>query len=292
MDEKVLKKYMEAGRIHSEVREESLKIIKTGVKILEIAELIEKMVKEKGGGLAFPVNTSLNDIAAHYTPREGDEKTVAEGDLLKIDFGVHLDGYIADGAFTYGGGDMFRAAEKSIEEAVKVIRPGVKIGEVSQAINEAVKGAGFGLIVNLTGHGLDRNMFHGPPSIPNVATGSNHVLEEGQVIALEPFVVEKNGNVKESAPVEIYRFVMERPVRLAGARKLVKIVQERYGAFPFAKRWLSQDLSAISLSLALRQLEGAGALETYPPLKEAGGQKIAQAEHTVIVEEKPIVTTK
>ncbi|MBL7160809.1 MAG: type II methionyl aminopeptidase [Candidatus Aenigmarchaeota archaeon] len=294
MEQEALNFYKKAGKINAEIMKEVLGMIKPGVKLLEIAEFAEGIVEKKGAGLAFPVNTSLNEIAAHYVAGEGDSKTVGEGDLLKIDLGVEVEGYIADAAVTYCSekNPLVRAAESAVSEAVKVIRPGVLVGDVSQAVEETVKGAGFGLIVNLTGHGLDRNDFHAPPVIPMVATGSKETLEEGQVIALEPFVTERNGHVKESAPTEIFRFLQERPVRSPDARKVLGIIKEEYQGFPFAKRWLCQELSLARASIALRQLEAVQAVETFPPLKDVSGQKIAQHEHTIIVSDPPIVTTK
>lgn len=287
-------KYKKAGRIHAEVTQEIQERLKTGMKLLEIAEFIEKRILEKGGELAFPVNTSLNDIAAHYVAQHGDTRTVERGDLLKIDIGVHVDGHVADGAFTYCSekNDLAVIAQKAIDEAVKVIRPGVKVGEVSLAIDETVKKAGLGLIVNLTGHGVDEYQFHAPPTVPNTATNSPVILEEGMVIAIEPFVTESPSQVRESAPVEIYRFLQEKPIRMTEARAILRLIQEHYHSFPFAKRWLYEHFSPFKVSMALRMLETAEAIESYPPLKDVKGQKIAQAEHTVIVGDPPVVITK
>ena len=294
MEEKVLEKYKLAGKIGAEVRKEVLGIIKPGMKLLDIAEFIEKGIRDKGGEPAFPVNTSLNELAAHYVAQGGDTTTVEKGDLLKIDIGVHVDGYISDSAFTYCSekSELAKSAEKSIEAAVEVIKPGVQIGEISKAIEGSISGDGFGVIVNLTGHGLEHNMFHAPPTIPNTATGSSVVLEEGQVIALEPFVAESNGHVKDSAPVGVYRFIQERPVRSMDARKILGVIQEKFGPFPFAKRWLYKDFSPVKVAIALKQLEVLEAVEGFSPLKEASGKRIAQAEHTIIVLDTPIVTTK
>lgn len=90
-------KIMKAGKIASETREYARTIIKKGYLLLEIAEKIESKIIELGAKPAFPVNLSINEIAAHYTPSYDDEKT-AQG-LIKIDLGVHIDGWIADTAF-------------------------------------------------------------------------------------------------------------------------------------------------------------------------------------------------
>jgi len=288
-----LEKLKKAGAIAKSAKEKALEMLKPGTKLLDVAELIEGEVKKQGGGLPFPVNTSLNELAAHYVARAEDDKTVEAGDLLKVDMGVEVDGFICDTAFTYCSEKepMIDAAEKAIWDAVKVIRPGTRVGEVSQAIESSVKESGFGVIVNLTGHGLGRYNFHSPPTIPNIATDSTHVLEEGDTIALEPFLVKTNGHVKESAPVEIYRFLQDRPVRLPEARKIIKLVQEKYKSYPFAKRWLYEWFTPVKISLALRQLESVGALESFPPLKEISGQRIVQVEHTIVVSDPPVVTS-
>ncbi|HLD78138.1 MAG TPA: type II methionyl aminopeptidase, partial [archaeon] len=242
-----------------------------------------------GGALAFPLNLSLNNVAAHYTPTIADATTVRAGDLLKVDIGAHVDGYIADSAFTWCSEkhELIAAVEAVIAAAVKAVRPGLTVGELSEVISGAAAAQGVGIIANLTGHGLDRWQFHAEPTIPNARSGSKRALELGEVIAIEPFVCSGGGSVVEGSPVEIFRVVQEKPVRSPEGREILK----RMGhGLPFAKRWLA-DLGAVKVALALRELERTGAVESYPPLPERSGKLVAQAEHTLIVEEKPVVTT-
>jgi len=293
MNKEVLDKYVEAGRICSEVKKRVLKIIKPGMKILDLAELIEKEIEKLGGKPAFPPNISINDIAAHYTPSFGDERIINTDDLVKIDIGVHIDSYIGDMAFTYcsKSNKLIRCAEEALKAGIDVIKPGVRLSEISKAIHDKIIESGFGVIVNLTGHTLDRYVFHGSPSIPNIETESRHIFKEGDVIALEPFVAEDNGYVKDSSPIEIYRYLQDKPVRLLEARKILDMAKNQFSSLPFAKRWLYKYFSHVKISLALKQLESVGAVETYPVLKEINGRKIAQAEHTIIVDKEPIITT-
>jgi methionyl aminopeptidase len=293
MNEETLGKYREAGKINREVREAVLQIIKPGMKILDLAEFIEKSIEEKGAKLAFPPNISINEMAAHYTPQYNDPREIHPEDIVKIDIGVRVDGYIADSAFSYSSSPSpLLDTSDILEGAIAIAKPGVKVSELGKTIQDYVKSKGLGLIVNLTGHTLDKDMFHGAPSIPNFETKNTHSFEEGDVIALEPFIVKSNSQVKESAPTEIYRFIMEKPVRMPEARKILEKIKTEYGPFPFAKRWLCKDFSPFKVSMALRQLESAGALESYPVLKDVTGQKIVQWEHTIIVSPEPIVTTK
>jgi methionyl aminopeptidase len=289
-----IKMYKKAGRIAAVVKEEVIKILKPGIKILTVTEFIERKIEEKGASCAFPPNISINEIAAHYTPRFNDDIIIKPGDLVKIDIGVHVDGYIGDLAFTYCSekNDLVKTSETVLSEVIKIIKPGVTVSEISETIEETVKREGFGVIVNLTGHTIDRYVFHGEPSIPNVRNNINYAFDEGDIIAIEPFITEGNGHVRESGNPEIFRFLQSRPVRSKEARKIISLTEEKYKSLPFAKRWLCETISPVKLSLALKQLEDIGAIESYPPLKEIENKKIAQAEHTIIVSDKPIITTK
>jgi methionyl aminopeptidase len=294
MQQEVLEKYKKAGMIVAEIKQEVLKIIKPGIKLLDLADLIEDKIRQKAGLPAFPVNISVNEIAAHYTPSVNDTRIINPGDLVKIDIGAHIDGYIGDLAFTYcsESNPLIFGAEKALEAAIKIIKPGVTISEISIAIEQEVKKHGLGLIVNLTGHTLDRYSFHGQPSIPNISNNSNYKFNEGDVIALEPFITQTSGYIKEIGLTEIYRYVQDKPVRLNEARKILELAKNQYHALPFAKRWLYKHFSPVKISLGLKQLENIGAIETYPVLKEVENKPIAQAEHTIIVADKPIVTTR
>jgi len=294
MDPKTLEKYKKAGEISQKIRAEVLEKIKPGMRIFDLAEFIEKRIIELGGRPAFPVNIGINDITAHYTPRMNDGMVINPGDLVKIDQGVHLDGWVADMAYTYCSdkSELIRTVERALEAGIKVIRPGARISEISEAISQSVESSGSGVIVNLTGHGLDNYVIHGPPTIPNVKNDSRQELKENDVIALEPFVCETNGYVKESEPVEIYSLLQPKPARLPEARKIMEIANSEYRGLPFCKRWLSKRFSPFKVSFALKQLEISDSVKSYPVLRERSGLAVAQAEHTIIVKDKPIVTTR
>jgi len=223
MEKEILEKYMKAGRICAEIKQETLSRAKPGMKLLELAEMIDKSILEKGGKPAFPVNISVNEVAAHYTPSRNDERSIQPADLVKIDVGVHVDGYIGDMAFTYCSekNTLADCARKCLRNAIKVVRPGVTVSEISSAIQEIVNQEGLGIITNLTGHTLAQYKFHGEPSIPNVLNDSDYSFKEGDVIALEPFTARTNGFVKESGVTEIYRYLFSRPVRLTEARNIL-----------------------------------------------------------------------
>ena len=292
-NEDEIKKYLEAGKILAEVRSDVWKKIKPGLGILDLANFIEDEIKKRGAELSFPVNISIDEHAAHYTPAFNDKREIKQGDLVKIDMGTHIDGYSADSALTYCSekNKMIETVNKVLAEASKIARPGLKVSEIGNLIEDLVRKDGLGLIVNLTGHGIGRNEFHKEPTIPNTKNNSSRVLQENEVIAIEPFVCEGGGSVIESGVVEIFRYLQDKPVRSNDARGILAHIKTNFGQYPFAKRWLFKKFSPLKVALALNQLESAGAIESYPVLKEKNNKKVVQAEHTIIVGDKPIVTT-
>ncbi|MEM7819804.1 MAG: type II methionyl aminopeptidase [Candidatus Aenigmatarchaeota archaeon] len=303
MEEEILQKYLLAGKIASEVREESKKIVEPGIKLLKLAEKIETLIKEKGGLPAFPVNISINDIAAHYTPTNIDEKTIKESDVIKIDIGVHVDGYIGDTAFTIAFddkyNDLIRASEEALKNAIELCKPGTLLSNISTTIEETIKSFGFKPISNLTGHGLERYNLHAEPQILNVKFSSNYRLKENQIIAIEPFATNGAGLVKESGDVFIFMLVNKLPVRNFDARKIVDFA-EQYNGLPFTERWLMTNEaksfgipdSLFKIRIALKELRERGIIYDYPVLKDAKFGLVSQSEHTIIVKDEPIVTTK
>ena len=146
-------KILKAGEISAEVKKYARTIIKKDVPLLEIAEKIEGKIVELGGKPAFPVNLSINEVAAHYTPAY-DDKTLASG-LLKIDLGVHIDGWCADTAFSLDLEDneenkkLIQAAEDAVEAGIDVIQENIGLNEIGAAIEKTIKKHGFSPIVNL-----------------------------------------------------------------------------------------------------------------------------------------------
>lgn len=273
----VLDKYREAGRILAEVRGEAIKKVKVGEKLLDVAESIERSIQQKGGEVAFPTNISLNDEAAHATPSKADASIFGR-DLVKLDIGVHIDGYIADTAITIDLGSnkkLVEASNSALERAIDVVRADVDTAAISAVIEQTITDYGFHPVVNLTGHGLERYKQHAPPAIHNRRTQSGTKLKEGQVIAIEPFASNGNGRVYETGKAEIFSLVKAKPVRSSEARAILKEI-ETYKSLPFARRWLKG-----RVDLGLKQLETAGIIHAYPVLKDRG--LVSQAEDTLIV---------
>jgi methionyl aminopeptidase len=279
-------KYKKAGKIAAGIMEEGLKMIKPGAKLLDVANAVEGLIKEKGAKPAFPVNISVNAVAAHYSPDAWDESTFKDGDLVKLDIGVHLDGYIADIAKSRGLGgssELIEASEEALKNAIDAIKPGVKTNEVGAVVEDTIKGYGFKPIRNLTGHMLTPGNLHGGIVIPNVNTRHGDVIEKGQVFAIEPFATDGFGRVVDDANAIIFRYLADRPVRMKEARNILKYAKENFGTLPFAERWISHLMPRLKLNHAMRQLISARALHAYHILREKERGAVSQAEHTVIV---------
>ncbi|MDD3421705.1 MAG: type II methionyl aminopeptidase [Methanocellales archaeon] len=283
MKDEILKKYEKAGQILVGVMEKAKDKVKIGAPLLDLAEFVENTIREEGAQPAFPCNISRNDEAAHATPSANDISVFGE-DMVKLDIGVQVDGYIADAAITVDlsdNADLVEASRKALLSAIEIVHAGINTAEIGAVIESTIEGFGYKPVANLTGHGLERWDHHTSPSIPNKSVFHGAVLKEGDIIAIEPFATNGAGHVSESGTAEIYRLDTPKPVRLPAARKLLKEIEE-YKMLPFAKRWLPQP----RLDFILNQLERAGIMYSYPVLKDDAGGLVSQAEHTVIVEKE------
>lgn len=294
MDEETREKYIEAGRIARTARERAVEVAEPGATLLTIAEEAEALIREEGAQPAFPVNLSIDDDAAHYTPPRDDDTVLEEDHLLNLDVGVHVDGYIGDTAVTVDpsgeNSDLVAASAEALDAAIEVAEPGATLGDIGAAIQEAVESYGFKPIRNLSGHGLDQYVQHTGKSIPNIDTGSDTALEAGEAIAIEPFATDGAGKVKDGKPGNIYK-LEDDGARGRTARKVLGEVKDRFRTLPFTSRWI-ESVPAARVRTAIQNLVRSGSLHSYEVLAEADGGLVSQKEHTVIVEDEPIVTTR
>ncbi|MEK6844400.1 MAG: type II methionyl aminopeptidase [Nanoarchaeota archaeon] len=287
---------VKAGKIAKEVVEYAKTIIKKDMKLLEIANKIEEKIIHLKAHPAFPVNLSINEIAAHSTPSYNDE-TIAHG-LLKVDIGIHIDGNIADTALSIDldnsqeNKNLIKAAEEARDNALKKFAMNIKIREIGAEIEDTCKKHNVQPIRNLSGHSIDQYLLHSGLTIPNFDNSQEIEIPSG-VYAVEPFttLLSGSGAVKEGKPSGIYRMEKEGNVRDSFAREVLHFIEENYKTLPFCSRWIYKKFGTRGL-LALRQIESSGLLHHYGQLIEKSGAKVAQAEHTVLVTEKEkIITT-
>ena len=288
--------WIKAGKITAEAREFSRSVIKQGVRLLDAAEKIEAKIKELGGGIGFPVNLSLNHIAAHYTPVPND-KLVFNDEVVKVDIGVSVNGAIGDSACTIdlskSYSDLLNASQDALNNVIKILQPGVCLGEIGKTIQESIESYGLAPIKNLSGHGLEIYNVHSGMQIPNYNTGDKTQLKEGSTFAIEPFATTGQGLVKDSGEAVIFSQINNKPVRDMTARKLVSAISS-FNRLPFALRHLYPKFSVPQIKLGLRSLKLAGNIHDYPPLAEVAQGMVSQAEHSFMIDEdgKVIVLTK
>ena len=296
--EETLESYRRAGKIASRVREEMKSATREGMLIIQVCEKVEKMIKKMGGKPAFPCNVSVNEVTAHYTSPPGDKRKIPEGAVVKIDIGVHVDGYIADTATTvcfdpeFEG--MIRTAEKALERAVRIICPGISTSRLGSEIQKVIETHGYKPISNLTGHQVGRYVVHTGKSLPNVSHFSVSKIRAGDVYAIEPFVTLKNakGRVENGPEAHIYRLAKRRSPKNPRSKRLLKLIETRYRTLPFAERWIEELGTSNQYKTALSDLLASRCVMAYPVFVEASKKRVAQAEHTVYVDEDgPVVLT-
>jgi methionyl aminopeptidase len=285
-DEEV-EKLMKAGAILRTVRGKVAPLVSEGTNIVEICDAVEGEIRKLGGEPAFPCNVGINSVAAHYTSPPSEFGTVPGGALVKVDFGAHVDGYVADTAITVSTGsiyeDMIRVAEEALERGLQSVVVGGKIADVGVAVERVIKGRGFKPIRNLTGHQVGRYTIHAGVSIPNV-TGEmvSGRFEPWSVYALEPFVTlpDAKGFVTNGPPGNILQIVKLKGPKEGPSRAFFRDALRRFRTLPFAKRWMGE---------GWKDLLEQRILYEYPVLSEASGKPVAQAEHTVLTTEKEVL---
>jgi methionyl aminopeptidase len=266
-------------------REKGARLIVPGAALREVCEAVEDEITRKGGGLAFPAQSSRNDIAAHYCASPEDGTVYEAGDLAKLDLGVHVDGWVVDTALTVNVGDrpenrpFVDAARAALESAIATAGPGVPVRRVSEAIQATLRRYGMRPMQNLCGHGVARWTVHCPPAIPNAVDGTPDRLTADAVVAVEPFATDGDGEVVERGPAEVFRLDPRRATGSAGVPEVVAALRA-FNGLPFARRQLAH-LARPAVEETLRALRAAGHLGVYPPLAEARQRKVAQAEHTL-----------
>jgi methionyl aminopeptidase len=296
MDPETIKILQKAGKVAAQVRREGAqKLAVPGTSFLEVMDYCEKRILELKGEIAW-AQMGVNDVAAHFCPAEDDTGTSKEGDIIKIDIGVHLEGWIADNAMTVIVGksadkDLLKASQNALKAAIKLVRPGCQLWELGEAQLSEAEALGFTTIKNLSGHTIEPYKVHAGISIPTFNTKNKMELEEGWQIAIEPFVTNGQGYIKEKPPATVFMVEQLKGVRTPYAKKILDEVKSRK-TLPFTTRNLTRKFGKGTTLLGLRELERLDIIRGYPPLAEISGAKIAQFEHSMIVKDKPIVYTR
>ena len=289
--------YIKAGKIASEVREMVRVKDWIGKSVYEICEEVENEIIKRGAKCAFPVNASINEIAAHYTAEPNDPITITDSDLVKIDLGAQINGFIADTAVTvcydpqYDG--LVQTAESALEKAMSMVKVGVKVSDIGRAIETTIKQMGFKPIANLSGHSLDKYTIHAGKTIPNVWSIGGFTLSGDSAYACEPFVTtsEGGGFVRNGKIKNIFAINSRKKTKNEEADKLLDFIWENFNMLPFALRWITKQWEEKEARELLDHLIKKKAVQAYPVLVEIHEQRVAQAEHTFIPTETGVTVT-
>jgi methionyl aminopeptidase len=205
--EREIEKIAAAGTLVADTIAHVGSLITPGVTTGELDDAAGSFIRERGGvptsegykGYPRAICISPNDVVVHGIPGSYE---VGEGDLVTIDVGVTLDGYIADSAYTFGVGAVEPEAQRLIDVAQDALDAGIeqakvgnRVGDVSRAVQTVVEGAGFSVVRSLVGHGVGR-YYHEDPHIPNFGEpGRGPRLSEGMTIAIEPMITAGGADV-------------------------------------------------------------------------------------------------
>ena len=288
--------YLLAGKIAKEVIKRGTSYIQEEAYVLEICEKVENDIVKLRGMPAFPCNVSQNEEAAHYTAAPNDKKKIRRRTIVKLDIGVHIDGYIADTAVTIGLGskwyNMVSASKEILNHSLSKIKPGLPFYRFGSIVESKARSLGFITIENLAGHMLGPYLLHAGESVPNRSVLSRGMFKMGKAYAIEPFIVDKNakGYVINKGSSNIYRIVGLKKVRDKALKNMMMKLWSQYKGLPFAARWVEKDFGDRGLEL-LKSLVKKGIVYSYPVLVEAGNSPVAQFEHTILVEGNGIIIT-
>ena len=303
----MIESYIKSGKLASKIRDEASKMIKEGTLVIDLVEYVESEILKTGAQIAFPCNVSLNEVAAHYTSPANDQTVIHAGDMVKLDLGTMIDGYIADTAVTVIAEgnisenytqdeinlheEIVEASAAGLEAAIATVRAGIEVSKIGAAVHEAISEYHLNPIFNLTGHSLEQNNLHAGISIPNYDNHDNYVLDEGQAIAIEPFATNGEGIVNDTPGQYIFSYMANKPFRMKTTQKVLKYIQHNHAYVPFSGRWITSEFGERKGNIALKQLSEAMAIYPYAPLREKQDCFVSQKEHTVIVEKEGCTVT-
>lgn len=283
-----------AGNIAKEVKQFIKPKIKVGKNALEIIEATESKILELGGAMAFPVNLSINHIAAHYTsPLRDDGLSIEENDLVKIDVGVHIDGYIVDTAFSVNFNpdeslqNIIQATEVAVDAAKMMAKPKVNTREIGKKIESIIKGFKYNPIKELGGHQTERWIVHGKKALPELGNQKGDIMEEGDVFAVEIFASTGEGSVhltNNSFIYELNPYSGRVPLRRKTSKQILGHINKNYKTLPFAERWLAKEFR-MGVAFGLQELVKQNKLKAHYVLAENKGAFVAQSEETILITE-------
>jgi methionyl aminopeptidase len=304
----------EGGQIHDQVRTWALdaRVIAPGVKLWDMVNTIEEAVRRQVGfdpptrGLAFPCGCSLNHVAAHYSPTSAADSTVLQAtDVMKIDFGVAINGNIIDSAFTVCFDDRFApliaASRDATNRAIRMAGPDARISELSEAIEETIRAHQLELdgkiypvqpVINLSGHQLASYQIHSGKFIPLIRPKPDHPnpdrMEIGELYAVETFATTGQGIVRDAGTISHFMLQPKlRPMKKGPLQDLADCIGRNFKTLAFSQRFLDR-VGLTNYATNLNQLVKGKLVDPYPPLADIKQSWVSQHEHTFGIFERGV----
>ncbi len=289
MKEEYMQNFIHAGALAREARIYGKSLIKKGASYNEVIAKINQKILDLGAIPAFPPQIALNEVAAHFLPFPN-EDIIFSDEVIKLDLGVCYNGAIGDCAVTIdlsgNNQKLIDATEAALLAAEQIIKVGLPIREIGKVIDKTISSFGFSPVKNLCGHGLGSYQVHTSPSIPNYDDRSKGQIVPGMTFAIEPFATNGMGLIYETGSPTIFSFQKDRPVKSELAQNLLKKIKSFQG-LPFAMHDLcSTQIPLIAVELSVNELLNAGVISGYPPLVEQANGLVAQAENSILVDNK------
>jgi methionyl aminopeptidase len=291
----MLEQYARSGDITRDLRRLVREKVKPGMGYVETCEWVEKEITSRGGAPAFPTGIGVNHVTAHYAPQESDKSEFLESDVIKVDFGVHVEGYVTDTAVTITFNPEYEllveAAEMTLNAAIAALRTERRVGEIGREIRREASRLGFKTIENLTGHTLERYTVHAGKSIPNLFVQNMPSLKDGEVFAVEPFLTlgSAAGYVVDSEAVTIFSLLARKSTGNRELDEFATRVWEERKSLPFTPRWYVKTYGRERLDRIIGELVRRRLMRGYPTLVEASMKPVAQFEHTMALENGGLV---
>ncbi|MHA1686857.1 MAG: type II methionyl aminopeptidase [Candidatus Heimdallarchaeaceae archaeon] len=294
--------YQRSGEILSNALSLAQQLVRPGERLLNIAEKMEDYIRSNNAIPAFPVNISINEIAAHYSPVIEDDTIIPKKSVVKVDAGVAVNGYITDAARTFIFDSKWkklrRAAKTALNNAIKSIKPNISVYELGKIIEDTITSMRYKPVINLTGHSLAQYSLHDGVSIPNFSIPKIYQNPKDKLLidrayAIEPFATNGVGKVKDGPEATIFRLIKGKGVkgklRLPKQVELYEIIRSEFKSLPFSHRWLyNKGFSEDLIIETLEEFLDHNIIHAYPILIEEKRGVVAQWEDTVYIGRKEI----
>lgn len=305
----VVDKYQAAGKIANDVLQRVITRCVPDANIVEICAYgdseIEQEVKKVYGkkkiekGIAFPTCISVNEICGHFSPLKTEPHKLKEGDLVKIDLGVHIDGFIAVAAHTIVASsksdvtaegrqaDVVHAAYNALQVALRLLKPGQKNNDITEAITKVCESYQCNAVEGVLSHELKKHLIDGNNVIINKSTFDQKVddyeFQVNEVFGLDIIVSTGEGKPKESElRTTVYKRAIEKSysLKLKASRQFFSELNEKYPTLAFSLRSFEDETTA---KLAVSECTKHELLYPYPVLTDKEGEFVAQFKYTVMV---------